>query len=459
MKNYASLIITGSFLLAGFALQAAPKVTVDFNGNDTATAEFNFKTVPSPTANDAAITAKFAIVDGTADGNGGGLEKLHDGKLPENSDDPAENFFFDAGTDGGRLQVDLGHVTGVKQVNTYSWHPGTRGPQNYKLYASDGTPESFNAAPKQGTAPDQCGWKLIATVNTKPKTEEGGGQYGVSIADPDGNLGSFRYLLFDIVATEHDDTFGNTFFSEIDVIDTNANVTATTVSNMPAQDFSINSTDGKCTITINTRQAPGLKDWSEQKLAPVLAEWYPKITTMLASDGYTAPTHFSVTLKPMDGVAYTSGRGVTANSTWLEKELDREAVGSLVHEEVHVVQQFGRNGVHNPGWLVEGSADYIRWFKYELQSHGADLVWMKRARRFTPRYNDSYRVTANFLNWVTEKYDANLVTQMNAAMRAGKYDDGLWKQYTGKTAPELGEEWKKEIEAQLATAPASAKGN
>jgi hypothetical protein len=161
----------------------------------------------------------------------------------------------------------------------------------------------------------------------------------------------------------------------------------------------------------------------------------------------------------MDGVAYTSGRGVTANSTWLEKELDREAVGSLVHEEVHVVQQFGRNGVHNPGWLVEGSADYIRWFKYEPQSHGADLVWMKRARRFTPHYNDSYRVTANFLNWVTEKYDANLVTQMNAAMRAGKYDDGLWKQYTGKTTPELGEEWKKEIEAQLATAPASAKGN
>src|ERR1019366_7168410 len=139
------------------------------------------------------------------------------------------------------------------------------------------------------TAPDQCGWKLLASVNTKPKSEDGGGQYGVSIADPDDNLGSFRYLLFDIVATEHDDTFGNTFFSEIDVIDTNANVTATTVTNAPAQDFSINS-----------REAPGLKDWAEQKLAPVLADWYPKITTMLASDGYTAPTHFSVTLKPMD---------------------------------------------------------------------------------------------------------------------------------------------------------------
>ena len=60
---------------------------------------------------------------------------------------------------------------------------------------------------------------------------------------------------------------------------------------------------------------------------------------------------------------------------------------------------------------------------------------------------------------MAKKYDAKIVTQMNAAMRAGKYDDGLWKQVTGKTAPELGEEWKKEIEAQLAVAPASAKGN
>jgi hypothetical protein len=108
---------------------------------------------------------------------------------------------------------------------------------------------------------------------------------------------------------------------------------------------------------------------------------------------------------------------------------------------------------------VEGSADYIRWFKYEPQSHGADIVWMKHLRRITPRYNDSYRVTANFLNWVTEKYDTNLVAQMNAAMRDGKYDDGLWQKYTGKTAPELGDEWKKDIETQLGSGTNAAKPN
>ena len=60
---------------------------------------------------------------------------------------------------------------------------------------------------------------------------------------------------------------------------------------------------------------------------------------------------------------------------------------------------------------------------------------------------------------MTENYDADIVGQLNAAMREGKYDDGLWKKFTGKTAPELGEEWKKEIEAQLNNAGASGKVN
>jgi hypothetical protein len=171
---------------------------------------------------------------------------------------------------------------------------------------------------------------------------------------------------------------------------------------------------------------------------------------LLASPGYTPPTHFSITLKRMPGVAFTSGRRVVASSDWLQSEIGREAVGSLVHEMVHVIQQFDHHGGHYPGWLEEGSADYVRWFKYEPQSHGADLVWIRHQGHFTPQYDASYRVTANFLNWVTEKYDSNIVSQLNAAMREGEYNDDLWKKYTGKTAPELGAEWKREIELQLA---------
>ena len=42
----------------------------------------------------------------------------------------------------------------------------------------------------------------------------------MSIADSTGAaIGKYRYLLFDISRTETDDDFGNTFYSEITVIE------------------------------------------------------------------------------------------------------------------------------------------------------------------------------------------------------------------------------------------------
>ena len=56
----------------------------------------------------------------------------------------------------------------IAQVNTYSWHPNSRGPQLYKLYAADGSDPKFNPDPKRGVDPASCGWKLIALVSTLP---------------------------------------------------------------------------------------------------------------------------------------------------------------------------------------------------------------------------------------------------------------------------------------------------
>ncbi len=145
------------------------------------------------------------------DPNAGGVNVLHDGQLPADADQPERNFFFAQGSNGGRLLVDLGEATNLKQVNTYSWHPGTRGPQVYRLFAADGSAKDFSARPGKGTDPEKTGWTLIASIDTRPKQGEPGGQYGVSISDPGGTLGKFRYLLFDISRTEADDPFGNTF--------------------------------------------------------------------------------------------------------------------------------------------------------------------------------------------------------------------------------------------------------
>ena len=219
MKTHLSIITAALALLSGLPACAAIKITVDYNDNEHAGPQFKFKNVPAPSTNNAAALAKFVIVSGDRDENGGEINVLQGRRLPTEEDEPEANFFFDAGTQGGRFQVDLGRTIKIKQVNTYSWHPNTRGPQIYKLYASDGGADGFEPKPRQGVDPAKHGWKLIATVNTKPKNGDGGGQYGVSIADSDGTIGQYRYLLFDVSATENADDYGNTFYSKIDVIE------------------------------------------------------------------------------------------------------------------------------------------------------------------------------------------------------------------------------------------------
>lgn len=414
---------------------------------------FRLPNLPAPARNDAAANARFSLLDGEADGNGGGLEQLHDGKVPLEADDPAQNFFFNQGSSGGRILVDLNHVAEITQVNSYSWHPTTRGPQVYVLYASDGATAGFKERPTKDDDLEKSGWKLVTRVDTRGA---GGGQHGVSISDSNGLLGKYRYLLFDVSRTESDDPFGNTFYSEIDVVEQNAPTESVEVA-AAAAPFVVKSTDGSCEITIDTSGAPDLKEWAEQKLAPVLAEWYPKLVAMLPSEGFEAPKEFSVTIRSGSGVAATGRTRVTANSDWLKRELNREAIGALLHEEIHVIQQYGSGRRANPdykrppGWLVEGIPDYIRWFLYEPQSHGADLLWVQAQSNPNLNYDRAYRVTANFLDYVAGKYDPDktLITKINAACRRGQYTDDLWKELTGKPLAELNEEWKAAIQQRL----------
>jgi hypothetical protein len=425
-------------------------------------ATFEFRQVPPPSQNDAATNATFTLVDGARDRNGGGTDKLHDGKVPTEEDQPAENFFFAAGTEGGRLLVDLGHTVEIRQVNTYSWHPGPRGPQVYQLYAADGSAGSFTSQPKRGSDPATCGWTLLAKVDTRGPEKEAGGQFGVSVRDSAGLIGTYRYLLFDVARTEETDPFGNTFFSEIDVVDP---VTAA-VRALPAGRATgetrtevVEADGGTYQITIDTSETPDLTDWAHQELAPVVQEWYPKLVALLPSEGYEAPKRISITFSAnMQGVAATGGTRVRCAAGWFRQNLQGEAKGAIVHELGHVVQNYGRarrmnpNAARTPGWLVEGICDYIRWFLYEPQTHGAEVTARNLSRA---RYDASYRMSGNFINWVTETYDKDIVRKLNAAAREGKYTDDLWKTATGRTVQELGDEWKaawqKKVAAEAAT--------
>lgn len=187
-------------------------------------------------------------------------------------------------------------------------------------------------------------------------------------------------------------------------------------------------------IAIDVADAPEMKEWMEN-VALVCERQYPMICTELASEGYQPPTQIRMALKSdYNGVAEAAGTRVRGSVKFFKDHPDD--IGAFVHETVHCVQQYRRRNI--PGWLVEGVADYVRFWKYEPGKAG-------RLNPERARYDGSYRVTAAFLAFVSDKYDAKAVTKLNAMMRDGKYTVDAWKDLTGKPLEELNQEWRRSL--------------
>lgn len=182
---------------------------------------------------------------------------------------------------------------------------------------------------------------------------------------------------------------------------------------------------------------PELKPWAE-KAARECEKSYDLINEALKSDGYTPARVVHLSIKNgIDVPAYASGSRITGSAKWFKDHPDD--VGAMIHESTHVVQRY--RGRRNPGWLVEGVADYVRFVLYEPANIG-------RLNVKTARHDQSYRVTARFLDYVSRKYDKDFVLKLNRAMREGKYSEDLFKESTGKTLDELGTEWKDSLTQQ-----------
>src|SRR5690349_11305258 len=91
---------------------------VDFEhvSNRSATPNFKFERFPSPGKDDAASTAKLTLVDGKPDDGSADLSALTDGQVPTHADEPGANFYFDAGTMGGRIRMDFGSPIDITQI-------------------------------------------------------------------------------------------------------------------------------------------------------------------------------------------------------------------------------------------------------------------------------------------------------------------------------------------------------
>jgi hypothetical protein len=81
----------------------------------------------------------------------------------------------------------------------------------------------------------------------------------------------------------------------------------------------------------------------------------------------------------------------------------------------------------------------VRWFLFEPESHGAVIQQPEDAR-----YDASYRITANFFDWVIRNHIKDLPRKLNATFSTG-YEASLWREWSGKSVQELAAEWKKSL--------------
>jgi hypothetical protein len=188
-------------------------------------------------------------------------------------------------------------------------------------------------------------------------------------------------------------------------------------------------------ITIDVSDAPASKKWAE--VAANLAEsWYPEICRLLSTQDFKPPREIKLIFRAkQDEPAYATGDQISVNAKWITDHPDD--LGMIVHELTHLIQNYPRNKA-DVGWLVEGIADYIRWWRYEPEMKRSKIDPIKAT------YHDSYRTTAFWLAWVSKTYDRRLVPTLDLALRKGDDPMPIFKSLTRKDADRL---WTEFIEA------------
>lgn len=201
-------------------------------------------------------------------------------------------------------------------------------------------------------------------------------------------------------------------------------------------------------VEIDVSDFPEGKAWAEKAKA-VVQQWYGPLTSMLATNGIDPVTGekgrayepykvIKLTFKKeISAPAWAAGGEITVSGKWITEHPDD--LGMMVHELTHVIQQY--RGPNTPGWLTEGIADYIRWWRYEPELHattGRTKIDFSKAK-----YTDAYRTTGKWLAWTSRKYDMRLVPCLDKALRSGEDPMPVFKRLTGKTADELWEEFAK----------------
>ncbi|KAI5918606.1 peptidase of plants and bacteria-domain-containing protein [Camillea tinctor] len=188
----------------------------------------------------------------------------------------------------------------------------------------------------------------------------------------------------------------------------------------------------------------------QSHLYPLAPSTCSPTTAPTPTPWHLPPTRsITLILRPMDGVAYTSGleldpvhhKEIHLSTTYLSSvpasRVGAEIAGVLVHELVHCYQYNGSGTA--PGGLIEGIADWVRL--------GADLApphW--KAGEVGEKWDAGYQRTAYFLAWLARRFGGDTVRRVNEKLRAGKYEEpGFWVELLGREVGDLWEEYKESV--------------
>ncbi|NNJ27558.1 basic secretory protein-like protein [Alienimonas chondri] len=171
---------------------------------------------------------------------------------------------------------------------------------------------------------------------------------------------------------------------------------------------------------------------------------YPSLIERFEDPERKAPRHVTIIFKEQLRVpAYCTGDEITVGGAYLKDHPDDIAL--LTHELTHAVQQYprARDGFDKPGWLVEGIADYARKVYGPERQPGWQLPERLSTRN---NYDDGYRVSARFLEWLDER-TPGAVDQIHQALGKGEYQESLFEDIAGKPVAELWDECVKALSA------------
>lgn len=195
---------------------------------------------------------------------------------------------------------------------------------------------------------------------------------------------------------------------------------------------------------VDFKQAPAMMDLAER--ARRLGDaTYPRILALLTEDPSKAPQEFDIVFKKsLKGQpATTKGKTIYVSAREFSAILSSdpaEVDGLLVHEMVHVAQQYrGMAPIYRakaPLYWEEGMADYVR---YKL---GYTNGWSCPQCSFMfPHYLDGYWCAGAFLLYVDATCGADTLRKLNTQLRQGSYTDAFFEKTTGKSLDTLWSEF------------------